>query len=579
MGHMEDSQSILAAYTLAGNIEKVFIVAITGLAASACILIGREIGAGRSDRVYSMGLALNTMAFFTGLAVGAAMITATHLLLRPYFFPLFHLSDHSSQIAVMMITVVSVIMPVRSFNSANIVGVLRGGGDVRAATLIDLLPLWLVSIPLAALMGGWGLQWGIFWVYMALVAEQIAKFIGGVWRLRSRQWINDLTRAGQWRFQNEDHRTHREHGGPPRAAQGARPVRPYPFPGTQHPAGRRLLRCLCGQRRGAGGGPQPGGAGGAVPRALRPCRRPAALLPGDGHAPVYLRPQAGGDFFSLSTGAPRFVGIHRALWTEHRDRFRTAEGPAQLLPGVWLIPRTRVRPEFSSRERNLVRKVGPDRFVPDDFSHEQSLVLESGRGLILFNSCSHGGIVNIVDSVLSQLPGRRVHAVWGGLHMHSPGANDLNCSPDYVLAVADELDRLGVEELYTGHCTGQRAFDLLHSRLGDRGPPPRRRADRGVSRLNRCRRRGRFAAAPPAVFIYGISPCHGEVVHSRPGAGTVPRHRSYRSVHRASRTKRRRPASSSCLAWAGLVMTGRAERPFISRSSALPRALKPSTRM
>ena len=191
----------------------------------------------------------------------------------------------------------------------------------------------------------------------------------------------------------------------------------------------------------------------------------------NGHAPVYLRPQAGGDFFSLSTGAPRFVGIHRALWTEHRDRFRTAEGPAQLLPGVWLIPRTRVRPEFSSRERNLVRKVGPDRFVPDDFSHEQSLVLESGRGLILFNSCSHGGIVNIVDSVLSQLPGRRVHAVWGGLHMHSPGAKDLNCSPDYVLAVADELDRLGVEELYTGHCTGQRAFDLLHSRLGDRVRP------------------------------------------------------------------------------------------------------------
>ena len=195
MGHMEDSQSILAAYTLAGNIEKVFIVAITGLAASACILIGREIGAGRAGRVYSMGLALNTMAFLTGLAVGAAMITATHLLLRPYLFPLFHLSPQSSEIAVMMITVVSVIMPVRSFNSANIVGVLRGGGDVRAATLIDLLPLWLVSIPLAALMG-LVVKWGIFWVYMALVAEQIAKFIGGVRRLRSRQWINDLTRAG-----------------------------------------------------------------------------------------------------------------------------------------------------------------------------------------------------------------------------------------------------------------------------------------------------------------------------------------------------------------------------------------------
>ena len=196
MGHMEDSQAILAAYTLAGNIEKIFVVTIFGIAASSAILIGREIGAGRSDKVYEMGLALNMLAFLAGFAVGAVMIAATHLALRPYLFPLFHLSEQSAAIAVMMITVVSVVMPVRSFNSANIVGVLRGGGDVRAATLIDLLPLWAVAIPFAAVMG-LVLRWGIFWVYMALVAEQIAKSIAGVYRLRSRLWINDITRMGQ----------------------------------------------------------------------------------------------------------------------------------------------------------------------------------------------------------------------------------------------------------------------------------------------------------------------------------------------------------------------------------------------
>ena len=191
----------------------------------------------------------------------------------------------------------------------------------------------------------------------------------------------------------------------------------------------------------------------------------------NGRAPVYCRPTADGEYFSTSKGAPRFVGIHRELLAEHAGRFRPVEGLAQPLPGVWLVPRTRVRPEFASRERHLTRKVGPDRFVPDDFSHEQSLVLEGEQGLILLNSCSHGGIVNIVDSVLEQLPGRRVYAVWGGLHMYSPGANELNCPPEYVTAVADELDRLGVREVYTGHCTGQRAFQLLRDRLGDRVRP------------------------------------------------------------------------------------------------------------
>lgn len=94
----------------------------------------------------------------------------------------------------MMITVLSVIMPLRAFNTTNVVGVLRGGGDVRVATLVDLSPLWLVSIPFAAVMG-LVLKWGIFWVYMGLSAEQIVKFFLGVYRLRSRRWINDITQA------------------------------------------------------------------------------------------------------------------------------------------------------------------------------------------------------------------------------------------------------------------------------------------------------------------------------------------------------------------------------------------------
>lgn len=126
---------------------------------------------------------------------------------------------------------------------------------------------------------------------------------------------------------------------------------------------------------------------------------------------------------------------------------------------------------FASREPNLLRKVGEDRFLPDDFSHEQSMVLETGRGLVVLNSCCHGGVVNIVKGVLDQFPGQRVYALLGGLHMLSPGANALNCPPDYVRQVAAALLELGVEHLWTGHCTGPAAFALLKEELGDRVEP------------------------------------------------------------------------------------------------------------
>ena len=85
-------------------------------------------------------------------------------------------------------------MPLKDFNSVNITGVLRGGGDVKAATLVDIGPLWGVAIPFAALCG-LVLKTSVFWVYLAFPLEQAVKFFAGIHRLRSGRWVRDLTRA------------------------------------------------------------------------------------------------------------------------------------------------------------------------------------------------------------------------------------------------------------------------------------------------------------------------------------------------------------------------------------------------
>ena len=192
MGHMENSTEILAAFTVSGNIEKLALVALIGLSATAAIIIGREIGAGRIKTVYDVGLALNVLSTIVGLVVGLVMLALSWTLVPRYIFPLFQLSDSTSRIALVMLTMIAVMMAPRAFNFTNIVGVLRGGGDVRAATVIDLLPLWLISIPAAALFG-LVLNWGVFGVYVAISLDQLVKFFIGIWRLRSGEWINDLT--------------------------------------------------------------------------------------------------------------------------------------------------------------------------------------------------------------------------------------------------------------------------------------------------------------------------------------------------------------------------------------------------
>lgn len=181
-------------------------------------------------------------------------------------------------------------------------------------------------------------------------------------------------------------------------------------------------------------------------------------------AKVYARPGADGPHFSMGKDGPYFIGIHRDICTQFRDRFEAVEGVYELTESAWLVPDL-VR-ETSGRSDGLLYKRGEDDFIPDDFRHEQSLVLEGEKGLVVLNSCSHGGIVNIVRGVQDQLPGKKVYAVVGGLHMAAKGQGALNCTPEYVCQVADALKELGVEEIHTGHCTGETALGLLRERFG-----------------------------------------------------------------------------------------------------------------
>lgn len=193
MGHMAGSTEILAAYTIAGNVEKIVMVVSFGLASTASIIIGREIGAGRQNRILDVGKTLNTLAVAGGVLLGGGLLSFVLFAAPAWVYPLFKLSPGAAA-ASMMMAVLALEMPLKDFNTVNIVGVLRGGGDVKAATLIDISPLWLVAIPYAALCG-LVLKTTVFWVYLAFPLEQIVKFFIGIRRLRSGKWVRDLTRA------------------------------------------------------------------------------------------------------------------------------------------------------------------------------------------------------------------------------------------------------------------------------------------------------------------------------------------------------------------------------------------------
>ncbi|MCI8943186.1 MAG: MATE family efflux transporter [Oscillospiraceae bacterium] len=195
MGHMANSQDMLAAYALVGNIDKLSTVVCFGLAGSAAVIVGKEIGQGHSrERVYEVSWTLLLVSMLVGGAVMALLLVLLPTFFRPVLFPLFQLAPGAAEAATYLAVVYAVFMPMRAFDITNITGVLRAGGDARVASLIDIGPLWLAAIPLMALTG-LVLHAPTWVVCIAMQAENLLKCPIGLIRFHSRKWINDVTQG------------------------------------------------------------------------------------------------------------------------------------------------------------------------------------------------------------------------------------------------------------------------------------------------------------------------------------------------------------------------------------------------
>ena len=190
----------------------------------------------------------------------------------------------------------------------------------------------------------------------------------------------------------------------------------------------------------------------------------------NGTAPFYLRKGAAENCYHTHKilgplAYHEYIGIRKGFLKQFADRIRFAEGDMQIAPNVYLVPHKDSVASAEAREciaRAACLSVKENgRYRYDSFEHEQSLVFDTPEGLFVMNSCSHGGADNIVKEIAATFPGKKIYAMLGGFHL-------FRCSDETVRAFAMRLRDLDVQKIYTGHCTGNRAFEILKEVLGER---------------------------------------------------------------------------------------------------------------
>ena len=91
-------------------------------------------------------------------------------------------------------------------------------------------------------------------------------------------------------------------------------------------------------------------------------------------------------------------------------------------------------------------------WIPDEeiFDERYVAVKLRGRGIIVFSACSHAGIVNVCNDVMSKLKSKLTGVV-GGFHLAGRSMED---KIDDTISCLKELNP---DILLAGHCTGWRA--------------------------------------------------------------------------------------------------------------------------
>ena len=178
------------------------------------------------------------------------------------------------------------------------------------------------------------------------------------------------------------------------------------------------------------------------------------------HAPFYLREDCGEDCYDREAdGGLKYIGIRRGLLKAHADRIIYLRHRFSPLPGVTLLPHTAPNLMAKGVKAHMYRQTQCC-MVPDDFGHEQSLIFETEQGITVFNSCCHAGADLIVTEAANAFPDRPSYAIVGGFHLY-------DTPPEEIRAFAGRLRDTGVKHIITGHCTGQKGFDILKEELGD----------------------------------------------------------------------------------------------------------------
>lgn len=176
-----------AAMMIVNSVDQMTMIALMGLGVGGSVMLGNVMGEGDHERAHVYGKRFLALAFAVGLLM--MLLVAVFGEKMPMLYA--NATAEAQSIASATIFAMAFLQPLYALNFMMIVGILRAGGDTRAAAYIDLVPLWLISVPLTILLG-LVFHAPLWLVYLVAVPASLTRLFFGLKRMKTRRWLRTL---------------------------------------------------------------------------------------------------------------------------------------------------------------------------------------------------------------------------------------------------------------------------------------------------------------------------------------------------------------------------------------------------
>lgn len=186
-------------------------------------------------------------------------------------------------------------------------------------------------------------------------------------------------------------------------------------------------------------------------------------------ANVYIKKGADKQFFFKIGFLKKNVSAPSEIFTTYKDRIIWIDKLSQVIEDVFLITDiAQPHPLYGGFRRLLVKE--EHQFKQDTFAHELiALIKDSSGKSIAITGCSHNGILNMIDTIKSVFPKESITAIFGGFHFVGIPVikNSMAATSSEVIEIGRQLLTCNIPKIYTMHCTGIKAFNILKGIMGD----------------------------------------------------------------------------------------------------------------